>query len=540
MIYDAGTAPETASGKTLQADICIVGSGAAGLAMAHHLRNATDRNNKPLRVVVLESSRVNRPRQVGAQHHRYEDGDVQPIYKGVMRPSAATAAGQASADEFLVASRIRCYGGTTNCWTGWTQPLGSIDFDRSAIHSLYNWPFDKDDLAELASFYQKAMTYCSIDSLPVSSYDDPAWWKVVAKENGYDIEALDLKGTALRSRVIIRTGGYGGMEPDGGWDFQFVWGKTIEEERGNVDIYRNANVRAIETDVARGTTTRLNVTVLKGDPGSPQVGHSFQVEARRYVLATGCVENTRLMLSAGLRRYTPLLGQFLMTHPRMPLVATFKVKESVSEAIRLFYRFDMALFKGHVIPPNVFAVLVPTDDTLKQEKIGNFRAWVGLGNKKKDKPSEHSDEGTVNFNFEQFPDNSNSISTEYPTDKDRLFPNDFVPAVTMELKEIDRRTMDVGLRLVRKVLEEKGLVQPNTYLDLPKAVEVTGEHAMGTTRMGTTLNNGVVDKNCKTFGLDNLFVAGGSVFPTGGWANPTLTIIALGLRLADRLKTSLQ
>jgi choline dehydrogenase-like flavoprotein len=539
MIYDAGTAPQTAAGQTLKADICIVGSGAAGLSMAHYLREATDKAGNPLRVVVLESSRVNKLRQVGAQHHRYEDGDVQPIYKGVKVPSGATAAGQASADEFLVASRIRCYGGTTNCWTGWTQPLSSIDFDRSAVHPFYKWPFDKDDLDELESSYHKAMTYCSINNLPVSGYDDPDWWKDVAKENGYDIEALDLKGTALRSRIIIRTGGYGGGKIDGGWDFQFVWGETIEKERGNVDIYRNANVRGIETDVPAGTITRLNITVLKGDSGSPKEGHSFQVQAKRYVLATGCVENTRLMLGAGFRRFSPQLGQGLMTHPRMPVVATFKVKESVPEAIRLFYRFDMALFNGNPIPPNVFAVLVPTDDTLKTEKIGNFRAWVGLGNKKKDKSEEHSDEGTVNFNFEQFPDISNTITTAYPTDN-RLFPKDLVPVITMELKEIDRRTRDVGLRLVRKVLEDKGLVQPNTYLDLPTAVEVTGEHAMGTTRMGANPGSGVVDKNCRVFGLDNLFVAGGSVFPTGGWANPTLTIIALGLRLADRLKTSLQ
>jgi choline dehydrogenase-like flavoprotein len=59
---------------------------------------------------------------------------------------------------------------------------------------------------------------------------------------------------------------------------------------------------------------------------------------------------------------------------------------------------------------------------------------------------------------------------------------------------------------------------------------------MGTTRMHPDPRQGVVDANCRVHGLHNLFIAGASVFPTGGAANPTLTLIALSLRLADYLK----
>ena len=62
-----------------------------------------------------------------------------------------------------------------------------------------------------------------------------------------------------------------------------------------------------------------------------------------------------------------------------------------------------------------------------------------------------------------------------------------------------------------------------------------GMHAMGTTRMGADETAGVVDADCRVFGFDNLFIAGSSVFPTGGAANPTLTITALAIRLADHL-----
>ena len=63
-------------------------------------------------------------------------------------------------------------------------------------------------------------------------------------------------------------------------------------------------------------------------------------------------------------------------------------------------------------------------------------------------------------------------------------------------------------------------------------------HHLGTTRMSDSPLNGVVDSNCKVHGMSNLYVAGSSVFPTGGHANPTLTLIALTLRLADHLKKS--
>ena len=65
------------------------------------------------------------------------------------------------------------------------------------------------------------------------------------------------------------------------------------------------------------------------------------------------------------------------------------------------------------------------------------------------------------------------------------------------------------------------------------------DHHMGTTRMHSDPSLGVVDENCRVHGLSNLYVAGSSVFPTGGASNPTLTIIALALRLADHLKVKL-
>ncbi|MDH3469610.1 MAG: GMC family oxidoreductase, partial [Gammaproteobacteria bacterium] len=67
-----------------------------------------------------------------------------------------------------------------------------------------------------------------------------------------------------------------------------------------------------------------------------------------------------------------------------------------------------------------------------------------------------------------------------------------------------------------------------------------GGHHMGTTRMGESIENSVVDSECRVHGVDNLYVASSSVFPTSGHANPTLTIVALGLRLADHLVSKVE
>ena len=67
-----------------------------------------------------------------------------------------------------------------------------------------------------------------------------------------------------------------------------------------------------------------------------------------------------------------------------------------------------------------------------------------------------------------------------------------------------------------------------------------GWHHMGTTRMHVDPKQGVVDKNCRVHGISNLFIAGPSVFPTGGYANPSLTIVALAVRLADHIKRELR
>lgn len=107
------------------------------------------------------------------------------------------------------------------------------------------------------------------------------------------------------------------------------------------------------------------------------------------------------------------------------------------------------------------------------------------------------------------------------------------------LNDLDIRSMRRSLEVFAEEFTKVGLGKLNVELDqgVPQVFLPSIHHHMGTTRMHVDPKQGVVDANCKVHGISNLFVASSSVFPTGGYANPTLTIIAFAIRVADQVKT---
>jgi choline dehydrogenase-like flavoprotein len=115
--------------------------------------------------------------------------------------------------------------------------------------------------------------------------------------------------------------------------------------------------------------------------------------------------------------------------------------------------------------------------------------------------------------------------------------------VDWQLTELDRHTHRVlgaltGHRLAQACAGRFDAAAWTTDPDGPSEVHGTAHH-MGTTRMAGDATQGVVDTQGKVHGVANLHVAGSSVFPTGGWAFPTFTLIALSLRLAEQLRVLL-
>jgi choline dehydrogenase-like flavoprotein len=123
-------------------------------------------------------------------------------------------------------------------------------------------------------------------------------------------------------------------------------------------------------------------------------------------------------------------------------------------------------------------------------------------------------------------------------------------ALDWRLQDVDVRSVAVLLGALDGELRRLGLgeVEPAEWLagggwetdPLISSHPIGGYHHMGTTRMGTNPANSVTDEAGRVHGLGNLWIAGSSLFPTGSWANPTLTIVALALRSAARISAELK
>jgi choline dehydrogenase-like flavoprotein len=107
-----------------------------------------------------------------------------------------------------------------------------------------------------------------------------------------------------------------------------------------------------------------------------------------------------------------------------------------------------------------------------------------------------------------------------------------------QLSDIDRHSIRRAHEIIGEELGRAGLGRMKVQLS-DTDVLWGGAHHIGTTRMHSDPRKGVVNENCQIHGISNLFIAGSSVFPTSGATNPTLTIVALALRLADHIKRSM-
>ena len=157
MIDDAA---RLAPGEEVCADICVIGSGAAGIALALKLLG-TGKS-----VLLLESS----SRDVTKAHNRSGCMRQYDPVAQVLNEGAESAELASFDPHFLEWSRLRAYGGSTSCWAGWTRPLDAIDFDRSDLEPSVAWPISRD--AIFPRYYNEAMHLCSMPDIAVEQYAD--------------------------------------------------------------------------------------------------------------------------------------------------------------------------------------------------------------------------------------------------------------------------------------------------------------------------------------------------------------------------------
>lgn len=514
MIIDATSVP---SGTIVETEVCIVGGGAAGITLAREFINAR------FRVVLLESGGM-----------EYEQ-ETQNLYEGQSIAPNLHA---------LTASRLRYFGGSTNHWGGWCLPFDAIDFEARDDLPYHDWPFPK---SHLDPWYRRAQEVCQL-----GPYDyRPGSWgitpdKIPPPFSGPEFECKILQENYLR--------------------FGPVYAATLREA-GQTTTYLHANAFNLATTENGSEVKELTVKTLSGN--------EFTLRSQIYILAAGGIENARLLLASGKEGATglgnahDLVGRFLMVHlvypggviiPADPR-RTFDFRTHLDHSFLSFIGLsDETMRRLHLANIMIdwqykFSSVKEAADAVKRlvdlERSGgrwmadlstvvhNFEGLAEFGIRKalfgEGVPVEAMPVGCVS---EQQPNPQSRIWLG--PKRDRLGMREVV--VDWRLVPEDKNSAAETLKLLALEVGRSGFGRLHPLLTVdgswPEGF-YGNEHHMGTTRMHRQSSLGVVDDNCRVHSVSNLYVAGSSVFPSGSANNPTLTIVALALRLADHIKRQL-
>ncbi|MEP7067046.1 MAG: GMC oxidoreductase [Gemmatimonadota bacterium] len=499
MLLDARQFGENA---TLDTDICIVGAGAAGLVLAAELVRAQ------CDVIVLES---------GSHHSEAE--------------ILALNVGEATGDVYagLGATRYRGVGGTTQLWNSAVAgaasakytPLDASDFTSRPFRGHEGWPFP---LSDLRADYERAQRICGLGPF---SYDAGAW----ADANHRPWSEL---GSALVSRVYQA----------GTRDVLLVPLRSAADGATNVRLCTHATAVGLRSEQSRPAMARVSVATPGGGP--------WTVRAKRVVLAAGAVENARLLLltdsgAGALGNASGWVGRGFMEHPR-DCAITLHPRTSEVYAKSAFYDqwraadgtwivgrlalSDELLASGEVL--NASATLFPRLNDTRQRlraALPSFAArWMqgeGHGWSGTRRAGRVFDGFTVLLNVEQTPHRDNRVTLSARADALGV-P---LPALHWSWRADDHARLERVRAHVAEGLRQVGTVS----IDAGARPDPNAHHHAGTTRMHEDPARGVTDRHGRVHATENIYVAGASLFPSAGFANPMLTIVALSVRLARHL-----
>ena len=502
-------------------DICIVGAGAVGFTMAKRLYRSG------LKVVVLDSGIENK-RPGGNDNppwteRRWIDPLVEDLDLGEQNSFIEDVR-----PHFLTEARTRCYGGSTNCWGGFIRPMDSYDFKL--------WNLQRKDIE---SYYKEAMGLVKLDEFDI--FDDPDKWNDLVGTTGVDnVKPFDsklLESCGLKTVVIQQQSATVLL------DFQEQYGWMFEDSESNLTLIRNAT--ALWMIAFSGNCNSIHCRSLNGRMPDQE----FDVKADKFVLAMGGLEIPRfLLISKKLGHFSDNLpkgvGNNYLNHPKYNACAFADFKDvKIDIATRSFYN---GLSKMKEQPNrNVQAFVVPTEKGMGDFGVMNFRLALidNYG------PIDHSFH--VELNFEMAP-KFNTPSITLSSKEVDIFG---LPRLNLDwtFSEQDSKTVNGSIEMIHKFFEKLWVPDPspfwkqmewiwdknNPYAPLKDAgggTVYTGDHHLGTCGMDSKNGKGVVDSDCKIIGQFNTWICSTAVFPTGsGWANSTLTLLALALRLADHL-----
>jgi choline dehydrogenase-like flavoprotein len=521
------------AGTTLEADVCIVGGGAAGITLARALASS-------LSVLLAESG-----------GHALEP-DTQALYGGrnIGLPYYA-----------LDATRLRYLGGTTNHWAGWCSPLTALDLGPRPWAGIEGWPISLD---ALGPYYRQAQQVLELGPF---TYGDEIWQRL-------DVSPPLLDPQQLEHRF---------------WQFS---PPTVFGQRYRSDLERKPNLTTVLHASAVSLATTPNADHVQSVRLRSLDGSDRVASARVVVVACGGIETPRLLLASnavqreGLGNGNDLVGRFFMDHPEVDAGVLSLVPKAMPAFVDTYLVNDAGGFRCQpgICPTDAFqrrmrilncALALDfevdpwADGTAQLRRIGDLLGNGELPDRLGDRLwSIMTDSSMVVRNvYRRFVEGRSPLPSpaalrkfflyarceQSPNPESRVRLGTERDALGMcrvvldwRLRPIDKATLRTVVRTLGRELGrlELGRVQlpawllnddPADWGEIPRG----GHHHIGTTRMSADHGDGVVNPDCRLHTVDNLYVASSAVFPTAGAANPTLTIVALALRLADHLNRRL-
>jgi len=460
--------------------VCIVGTGPAGISLALRLQD------RKVPCLLIEA---------GVWEFSESSQD---FYRG-----------EVVGDPYheLNRARLRQFGGTSGHWSGWCRALDAVDFEVREYIPNSGWPIRKQDL---------------------DPYALEAAWILQTKP-----KAVDRAMTAEIDEIEIRF-----SRPP--VRFGAVYREAIERS-GTIGLLINTAV----TELVPGDGRIDSLVVVDAE----QQKHELRID--QVCLCTGGIENSRLLLwsnarhARGVVREPKTLGRYWMDHP-VYVVAEVAIFDKAAAQFTepRFFAPSVAGMKSHGIAGAHLAVEAANPAYKSARRLR--RELMCVAPKLFEGLLAQTDRelvcgSRVLMEWEQLPRPENRIEL------DRVTDSFGVPRVRLHWTKSDaeRKCAVAASRMLGEALikHKVGRLKISDWLlddwPWPKHDQGAGSHHMGGTRMSDAAATGVVDRNCKVFGMANLYIGGSSVFPTGGHANPTYTIVQLALRLGDHLAATI-
>jgi len=506
------------NGTIITGDICIIGAGAAGISIALEFMNSN------YQVVILEGG--------GFEY----DDRIQELYNG-------KTTGQPYYP--IKSSELHYFGGTTGHWGGMCALFDPIIFQKRDWVTDSGWPITQETLLP---YYLRASVNVDIDN---NDFDLKYWQK---QDPGF--VPLPFDDEVVWSKI---------------WKFSKPtrFGTKYRDaivNAKNIHLYTYANVVDI---TANESLQSIKTVTVKN-----YAGKTLTASARYFILACAGIQNPRILLAAnkqatkGLGNENDLVGRYFMENAEFKSAELWLYQKSelnlymnvqprvrAELAIKPKKQAEFEILNGMVsFTPLNYAKQMPsyiqlwnTPDPRVNEEQSRQAMYKTAGSlihrlleKFKSEESKKKHQAfQMTLRLEQSPNPLSRVTLG--DEKDELgMPRAnlnwaFTPLEKKSIRKIyeiiGQQAGEAGIGRVR-LMEELWDQNDDT---LPVTTS-GGWHHMGTTRMSEDPKKGVVDADCKVHGIQNLFIAGSSCFTTGSAVNPTYTIVALSIRLADHIK----